>query len=78
MKFLPMWLIMKKLLQPRILNRYVHAIRNENPDKVFNIKSSKIDIHIEPGTGLAVGEASLRGIVNLSKRIRRTVYIHPD
>lgn len=60
---------MKKLLQPRILNRYVHAIRNENPDKVFNIKSSKIDIHIEPGTGLAVGEASLRGIVNLSKSL---------
>ena len=50
-------------------DRYVHAIRNENPDKVFNIKSSKIDIHIEPGTGLAVGEASLRGIVNLSKSL---------
>ena len=47
-------------------DRYVNGIRNENPDKVFNIKSSKIDIHIEPGTGLAVG---LRGIVNLSKSL---------
>ena len=50
-------------------DRYVNGIRNENADKVFNIKSSKIDIHIEPGTGLAGGEASLRGIVNLSKSL---------
>ena len=59
----------EKIVAAPAPDRYIHAIRNENPDKVFNIKSSKIDIHIEPGTGLAVGEASLRGIVNLSKSL---------
>ena len=59
----------EKIVAAPSLYRYVDGIRNENEDKAFNIKSSKIDIHIEPGTGLTADEAYLEGIINLSKSL---------
>lgn len=49
--------------------RAVKGIENGNADKAINIKSSKIDIYIEPGTGLTADQAYLNGIGNFSKSL---------
>ena len=49
--------------------RVVKGIENGNADKAINIKSSKIDIYIEPGTGLTADQAYLNGIGNFSKSL---------
>ena len=59
----------EKIVAPSHPDRAVTCIANEEEDRAFNIKSSNLDLNIEPRVGLTGDKSYLDGIKNLSKEI---------